>query len=143
VAEGQALVRKCLGWNQPGPYQIQAAIQAVHSDAATAADTDWPQILALYDQLLVFMPTPMVRLNRAVALAEIQGPEAGLHAITGLDLDRSHLFHAIRADFLHRLDRYDEAIAAYNQALAREPNGAERAFLERAIERTRRAHRGS
>src|SRR5205814_4660085 len=86
VEEGQSLVRTCLRRNMPGPYQIQAAINAVHADAATAADTDWRQILALYDQLMAQAPTPVVALNRAVALAEVEGPGAALAAIEGLDL---------------------------------------------------------
>ena len=98
-------MRRCLRRNQPGPYQIQAAINAVHSDAATAADTDWPQIVPLYDQLLALAPTPVVALNRAVAVAEVDGPRAALGRwSTALDLGRGyHLFHAIRADLLRRL----------------------------------------
>jgi RNA polymerase sigma-70 factor (ECF subfamily) len=130
VAEGQALVRRCLRRDQPGPYQLQAAINAVHSDAPTAADTDWRQILALYDQLLALAPTPVVALNRAVAVAEVQGPEAALALVDGLDLDGYHLFHAVRADLLRRLGRDAEAAAAYDAAVARAGNAAERAFLE-------------
>jgi RNA polymerase sigma-70 factor (ECF subfamily) len=131
VAEGQALVRQCLRWNRPGPYQIQAAINAVHSDAEKAADTDWPQIVQLYDQLLAIAPTPVVALNRAVAVAEVDGPAAALALVDRLDLSQSHLFHAIRADLLRRLGRADEAAAAYDAAIARAENTAERAFLER------------
>ena len=105
IDEGHALVRRCLRRNQPGPYQIQAAINAVHSDAATAADTDWHQVLALYDQLLAFAPTPVVALNRAVAVAEVHGPAIALAAIEDLALDDYHLYHATRADLLVRLDR--------------------------------------
>jgi RNA polymerase sigma-70 factor (ECF subfamily) len=130
IAEGQALVRACLRRNQPGPYQIQAAINAVHSDAATAADTDWGQILQLYDQLLALSPTPVVALNRAVAVAEVHGPALALAAIESLDLDGYHLFHALRADLLRRLGRSEEAAAAYDDALARAGNAAERRFLE-------------
>jgi RNA polymerase sigma-70 factor (ECF subfamily) len=131
IAEGQALVRRCLRRNQPGPYQLQAAINAVHSDAPTAADTDWGQILALYDQLLAIAPSPVVALNRAVAVAEVQGPEAALALVDGLDLEGYRLFHAIRADLLRRLDRDAEAGLAYEAAIARTGNATERAFLER------------
>ena len=109
IAEGQAIVRRCLRRNQPGPYQLQAAINAVHSDAPTAAATDWRQILALYDQLLALAPSPVVALNRAVAVAEVEGPEAALALVDGLDLDGYRLFHAIRADLLRRLGRDAEA----------------------------------
>ncbi len=131
IAEGQALVRRCLRRNQPGPYQIQAAIHAVHSEAASAADIDWGQILALYDQLLAVAPTPVAALNRAVALAEVAGPETGLATVEAVELDRYHLYHAIRADLLRRLDRPREAAAAYDEAIARATNEAERAFLQR------------
>ena len=130
IAEGQTLVRACLRRNRPGPYQIQAAINAVHSDAPTAADTDWAQILALYDQLLVFSPTPVVALNRAVAVAEVHGLEAALLEVETLDLDTYHLFHATRADLLRRLGRSAEAATAYDAALALTANAAERRFLE-------------
>ena len=103
IQEGQELVRRCLRRNQPGPYQIQAAINAVHSDAPTAAQTDWNQILALYDQLLAITPTPIVALNRAVAVAEIDGPQVALELIDELPLEHYYLFHAIRADLLRRL----------------------------------------
>ncbi|OOL26776.1 RNA polymerase subunit sigma-24, partial [Rhodococcus rhodochrous] len=98
IAEGQALVRRCLRLGRPGPYQIQAAIAAVHSDAATVETTDWRQVVALYDQLLVVAPTPVAALHRAVAVAEVDGPAAGLALVDALDLDRYHLFHAVRAD---------------------------------------------
>jgi RNA polymerase sigma-70 factor (ECF subfamily) len=129
IAEGQAIVRRCLRRNQPGPYQLQAAINAVHSDAATMAATDWPQIRRLYDQLLAIAPTPVVALNRAVAVAEVDGPAAALTLVEGLDLDRHHLFHAIRADLLRRLGRTTEAAQAYNAALARTTNSAEHHYL--------------
>ena len=132
VAEGQELVRFCLRRNTPGPYQIQAAINAVHSDARSAADTDWRQILALYDQLLVFDPSPVVELNRAVALAEVEGPGAGLAAVDGLPLQSYYLFHAVRADLLRRLGRREDALASYASALERTDNEAERSFLARA-----------
>jgi RNA polymerase sigma-70 factor (ECF subfamily) len=131
IAEGQAIVRRCLRRNQPGPYQLQAAINAVHSDAPTAAATDWRQILALYDQLLALTPSPVVALHRAVAVAEVEGPAAALPLVDGLDLDGYHLFHAIRADLLRRLGRHLEAALAYQAAIARTGNAAERAFLER------------
>jgi RNA polymerase sigma-70 factor (ECF subfamily) len=130
VAEGQALVRTCLRRNHPGPYQIQAAINAVHSDASTAAATDWSQILALYAQLLALSPTPVVALNRAVAVAEVAGPAPALAEIDALDLDGYHPFHVARADLLRRLGRDDEAAEAYDAALALVGNGAERRFLE-------------
>jgi RNA polymerase sigma-70 factor (ECF subfamily) len=130
IAEGQDLVRRCLGRNLPGPYQLQAAINAVHSEAATAAATDWRQILALYDQLMVVAPTPVVALNRAVALAEVEGPAAALAVLDGLDLQAYHLLHASRAEFLVRLHRFDEAVTAYDAALALTANEAERLFLE-------------
>jgi RNA polymerase sigma-70 factor (ECF subfamily) len=135
IAEGQELVRHCLRRNEPGPYQIQAAIQAVHSDAMTAATTDWRQILALYDQLLAVSPSPVVALNRAVALAEVRGPEAALAVVDGLGLDGYYLFHAIRADLLRRLGRLDEAARAYGAASERCENVAEREFLRRCGER--------
>jgi RNA polymerase sigma-70 factor (ECF subfamily) len=131
IAEGQDIVRACLRRNQPGPYQIQAAINAVHSDAATAAETDWVQILQLYDQLLAIAPTPVVALNRAVALAEVVGPGPALTAVDALDLDSYHLFHATRAELLVRLDRNDDARVAYDRALSLADNAAEHAHLER------------
>ncbi|MFB4311980.1 RNA polymerase sigma factor [Actinomadura sp. GTD37] len=131
IEEGQALVRRCLEVDRPGPYQIQAAVNAVHSDAATAADTQWTQILRLYDQLMVVAPTPVAALNRAVAVAEVEGPSAGLALVDGLDLGRYYLFHAIRADLLRRLGRAAEAAEAYDAALERTENDAERAFLTR------------
>ncbi|SCL46357.1 RNA polymerase sigma factor [Micromonospora chersina] len=132
IAEGQALVRRCLRRDRPGPYQIQAAINAVHSDAATAADTDWRQILALYDQLVAHAPGPVVALNRAVALAEVAGPAAALAEVDRLDLAGYHVLHAVRADLLRRLDRPAEAVAAYDAAIARTDNTAEREFLRRS-----------
>jgi RNA polymerase sigma-70 factor (ECF subfamily) len=130
IAEGQALVRRCLRRGQPGPYQLQAAINAVHSDAADAAATDWGQIVALYDQLLAVAPGPVVALNRAVAVAEVDGPAAALALVDGLELDGYHLFHAIRADLLRRLGRDGQAALAYDAAIGLTQNAAERAFLE-------------
>jgi RNA polymerase sigma-70 factor (ECF subfamily) len=132
IAEGQALVRRCLRRGQPGPYQIQAAINAVHSDAPAAALTDWEAIVALYDQLMAIAPSPVVALNRAVALAEVDGPAAGLALVDELDLGSFHLFHAIRADLLRRLGRRDEAALAYEAAIGLAENAAERAFLQRS-----------
>lgn len=131
IAEGQALVRACLRRNQPGPYQIQAAINAVHSAAPEATATSWPQILRLYDQLMAQVPSPVVALHRAVAVAEIDGPGAALRLVDELDLGRYHLFHAIRADLLRRLGRLDEAEQCYRAAFAATQNAAERDFLER------------
>jgi RNA polymerase sigma-70 factor, ECF subfamily len=133
VAEGQAIVRRCLRRDQPGPYQIQAAINAVHSDAPSAAATDWGQILQLYDQLAVIAPGPVVLLNRAVAVAEVEGPGAALTQVDRLDLHDYYLFHGIRADLLRRLGRDGEAALAYQAAIARAGNTAERDFLERRL----------
>jgi RNA polymerase sigma-70 factor, ECF subfamily len=136
IAEGQAIVRACLRRNEPGPYQIQAAINAVHSDAARAADTDWGQILQLYDRLLSIAPSPIVALHRAVAVAEVEGPAAALSIVDRLEDSRTaayYLFHAIRADLLRRLARYDEAAQAYKAAIARAENRKEREFLQRRL----------
>ncbi|MFC3451421.1 RNA polymerase sigma factor [Amycolatopsis speibonae] len=133
IAEGQELVRGCLRRNQPGPYQIQAAINAVHSDAADPGSTDWPQIVQLYDLLLTMNPTPIVALNRAVAVAEVDGPQAALAVIDGLELEEYHLYHAIRADLLHRLDRQAESARAYETAIRLAGNDAERRLLERKL----------
>ena len=129
IDAGQALVRRCLQRNQPGPYQLQAAINAVHSDSLAAADTDWDQILALYDQLLTVTPTAVVALNRAVAVAEIHGPRAALELIEAVPLDEYYLYHAIRADLLRRLGRVHEATTAYQAAVDRTDNTAEIRFL--------------
>jgi len=129
IAEGQAIVLQCLRWNRPGSYQIQAAINAVHSDAPNAATTDWGQILALYDQHMSVAPSPVVALNRAVALAEVEGPGVALAVVDGLELHDYYLFHAIRADLLRRLGRTADAAAAYEAAIARSENAAERDFL--------------
>jgi RNA polymerase sigma-70 factor, ECF subfamily len=132
IAEGQAIVRHCLQRNQPGPYQIQAAINAVHSDAPTAAATDWRQILELYNQLLSLVPSPVVALNRAVAVAEVAGSDAALTLVGGLDLESYYLYHAIRADLLRRLGRNPEAALAYEAAILRTENASERDFLQRS-----------
>ncbi len=131
IAEGQALVRACLRRNRPGPYQIQAAINAVHSDAASPEATDWAQIVRLYDQLLTLAPGPVVALNRAAAIAEVDGPSAALAAVDGLSLDNYYLHHSVRANLLRRLGRTDEAAAAYDRAIALSENAAERRFLSR------------
>jgi len=135
VGEGQDIVRHCLRLNRPGPYQLQAAINAVHSDAPTAAMTDWAQILQLYDQLLALAPNPIVALNRAVALAEITGPGAALAVVEQLDLGDYRLFHAIRADLLRRVGRIGDAATAYEAAISRSDNAVERAFLQRQRDR--------
>jgi RNA polymerase sigma-70 factor (ECF subfamily) len=135
IAEGQAIVRQCLRRDQPGRYQIQAAINAVHSDAPVAAATEWDQILRLYDQLLAVAPSPVVALNRAVAVAEVQGPAAALAVVDSLNLGGYYLFHAIRADLLRRLGRRAEADAAYELAITQAGNAAERAHLILAKER--------
>jgi len=129
IDEGQAIVRACLQRNRPGPYQIQAAINAVHADAASIEATDWIQVLALYDHLLVIYPTPVVALNRAIALAEVRGPRAALGLLDHLALDDYHLFHAARADLLRRLGRPADAARAYARAADLAPGDAERAFL--------------
>lgn len=131
IGEGHDLVRACLHRNRPGQYQIQAAINAVHTDAGTAADTDWSQIVALYDQLRVLQPSPVVELNRAVAVAELDGPAVGLALVEPLELAGYPAWHVTRADLLRRLDRPAEAAAAYDRAVALTGNPAEQAFLRR------------
>ena len=131
IEEGQRIVRWCLRRNQPGPYQLQAAINAVHADAATVEDTDWSQIVTLYDQLLAVTPTPVVALNRAVAIGEVRGPEAAMALVDTLDLENYYPFHATRADLLRRLGRDKEAATAYARAAALAPTDAERDFLRR------------
>ncbi len=132
IAEGVALVRRCLRRGRHGPYQLQAAIAAVHATAPTAADTDWPQIVALYDQLLVLRPSPVVALNRAVAVAEADGPEAGLAALAAIDTDALEGYqphHAVRAGLLAAAGRREEAQAAYDRALELTANPVEASFL--------------
>jgi RNA polymerase sigma-70 factor (ECF subfamily) len=129
IDEGQALVRWCLRRNQPGPYQLQAAINAVHADASTAEETDWAQIVVLYEQLIAVAPTPVVALNRAIAIGEVEGPASALALVEALDLESYHLFHAARADLLRRLGRDGDAAAAYERAAALAPTEAERNFL--------------
>jgi RNA polymerase sigma-70 factor, ECF subfamily len=134
VAEGQSLVRLCIARNQPGPYQIQAAINAVHSDAGSVEVTDWRQILQLYDQLMALAPSPVTALNRAVALGEVQGVNEALAQVDRLNLTEYYLFHAIRADLLRRLGRNVEARRAYEAAMARSDNAAEKSFLQRRLQ---------
>jgi RNA polymerase sigma-70 factor (ECF subfamily) len=133
IAEGHDLVRACLRRNAPGPYQLQAAINAVHTDADSVGDTDWEQVLQLYDQLLAVTPTPVVALNRAVAVAETDGPAAALGIVDELDLTAFHAFHAVRADLLRRLGRDEDAARAYEAALALADNEPERRFLARQL----------
>jgi RNA polymerase sigma-70 factor, ECF subfamily len=130
IEEGQLLVRACLRRNRPGPFQIQAAIAAVHSDAADADDTDWGQILQLYDMLMMQAPTQVVALNRAVAVAEVHGESDALLLLDDMDLDRYHLYHATRAELLRRIGEVDAADDAYGEALALVSNDVERRFLE-------------
>ena len=133
IAEGHELVRACLRRNHPGVYQIQAAINAVHTDAATAADTDWRQVVQLYDQLMHVAPSPVVAMNRAIAIAELDGPDVGLAALEGLSLDHYQPFQSTRADLLRRAGRTADAGEAYRAALAMTTNEAERRFLERRL----------
>jgi RNA polymerase sigma-70 factor (ECF subfamily) len=137
IANGHALVADCIRRNQPGPYQIQAAINAVHTDAASATETDWGQSLQLYHHLFALTPTPIVALNRAVAVAEVHGAKAGLAELDALNLSGYHLVHAARADLLRRLDRHREAADEYDRALALATNSAERRFLENRREALR------
>ncbi|MDG9758038.1 RNA polymerase sigma factor [Pseudomonas sediminis] len=138
IAEGEALVLQALHSRRFGPYSLQAAIAAVHAEAASLEDTDWVQIVGLYDELLRLNPSPVIELNRAVALAMRDGLEAGLQQIDRLlamgELDGYHLAHAARADLLRRLGRREQAIAAYRQALALAQQGPDRQFLQRRLE---------
>ncbi len=134
ITEGHDLVRTCLRRNQPGPFQIQAAIAAVHADATTASATDWSQIVALYDQLSAQRPNSVVAINRAVAIGELYGPHAALEAVAAIDptqVDEYQPYHAARAGLLADAGRSDEALAAFDRAIELTSNGAERAFLER------------
>lgn len=129
LEEGRDLLRVCLARSRPGPYQLQAAINAVHSDARSTADTDWSQILVLYDQLMAIAPSPVVALNRAVAVAEIEGADRALRLVEGIELPQYHLFHAVRADLLRRLGRFADAATEYQIAIEQCENGMERDFL--------------
>ena len=133
IDEGLAILDAAIAERRPGPYQLQAAIAALHARAPRAEDTDWPQIAGLYDRLTVLSPTPVVKLNRAVAVAMADGPARGLPHVEALaaELDGYHLFHSARADLLRRLDRREEAAEAYRKALGLATNPSERAFLER------------
>ncbi|MGN0927307.1 RNA polymerase sigma factor [Ectopseudomonas mendocina] len=138
IAEGEALVLQALHSRRFGPYSLQAAIAAVHAEAASLEDTDWVQIVGLYDELLRLNPSPVIELNRAVALAMRDGEQAGLLEIDRLlaagELDGYHLAHAARADLLRRLGRREQAIAAYRQALALAQQGPDRQFLQKRLE---------
>jgi RNA polymerase sigma-70 factor, ECF subfamily len=129
IEEGHAILRHCLGHNRPGIYQLQAAINAVHAEAATVEQTDWAQILTIYDQLLAVSPTPVVALNRAIAVGEVHGPAAALALVDELPLDNYYLFHGTRADLLWRLSRKLEAASAYEHAAKMAPTDAEREFF--------------
>jgi RNA polymerase sigma-70 factor (ECF subfamily) len=131
IAEGQALLRACIERNRPGPYQLLAAINAVHSDAREARDTDWRQILMLYDQLMALTPNPVIALNRAVAVAELEGAEKALRLVDELDLQRYHLWHAVRADLLRRVGKLGESESAYSAAISLCENAKEKKFLEK------------
>ena len=139
IEEGHALVRRCLQRNRPDQYQILAAINAVHTDAATAEETDWWQILQLYNQLMALAPSPVVALNRAVAVAEVEGVDAALTIVGGLRLDGYATFHAVRADLLRRLGRSAEAAAEYQAAISATQNVKERAHLEHRLASLRSA----
>ena len=129
IDEGHRLVRRCLALNRPGPYQLQAAINAVHTDAIDASMTDWSQVVALFDQLLALAPSPIVALNRAVAVAEVDGPDVALSLVEPLALSSYHAWHATRADLLRRLGRGDEAREAYDRAIELAGSDAQRVFL--------------
>jgi len=131
IAQGHDLVRECLAINRPGRYQILAAINAVHTDAPTASDTDWSQVVALYDQLTRLDPSPIVALNRAVAVAQLDGPSVALRLVERLPLTGYHAWHATRADLLRKLGRTAETKEAYDAAIAATQNSAERAYLSR------------
>jgi RNA polymerase sigma-70 factor (ECF subfamily) len=135
IEEGHAIVRACIRRDQPGPFQLQAAIQAVHCDADSFEATDWPQIVALYDHLFSVMPTPVVALNRAIAIGEIEGPDAALSALDAIapDLDDYHLMHAARGTALRRLGLRDAARAAYERAAHLAATEADRRFLAQQI----------
>jgi RNA polymerase sigma-70 factor (ECF subfamily) len=136
IEEGHAIVRACIRRDQPGPFQLQAAIQAVHCEADSFEATDWPQIVALYDHLFSFMPTPVVALNRAIAIGEIEGPDAALTALDAIapDLDSYHLMHAARGTALRRLGQREAAKEAYEHAAHLATSEADRRFLAQQIE---------
>ena len=134
IERGVALLARALSLRRPGPYQLQAAIAALHAQADEPGETDWPQIALLYAELVRLQPSPIVELNRAVAVAMAEGPAAGLELLDDLPLDRYHLFHSARADLLRREGRVDEARAAYERARELVTNEPQRAFLSRRIE---------
>lgn len=136
IDEGHAIVRACILRDRPGQYQLQAAIQAVHCHADSFEATDWPQIVGLYDHLLTFLPTPVVVLNRAIAIGEVKGPQAALAELDGIapDLDDYHLLHAARGEALRRLGRRDDAIGAYERAVRLAPSERDRRFFARRLE---------
>jgi RNA polymerase sigma-70 factor (ECF subfamily) len=145
IAEARQLVEACLRRARVGPYQLQAAINAVHAEAAGVDSTDWARIVALYDQLVAVTPTPVVALNRAIAVAEVHGPRTGLELVDELNLDDYYAFHAARADLLHRLGHDEAAQVAYMRAAELAPTEAERTHLHAAavkgLVRTRDCHR--
>lgn len=130
ISEGLSIVQRCLQRGQLGPYQLQAAIQAVHSTAPSAEETDWARVLRLYDELARLVPGPVVELNRAVALAEVDGAESALAVVNGIELRGYHVFHAVRGDLLRRLGRVEEAAQEYSEAARLAPSPGEHAFLE-------------
>jgi RNA polymerase sigma-70 factor, ECF subfamily len=135
ITEAAALIDAALRRRQPGPYQVQAAIACLHGLAPSWDDTDWPQILELYELLEALQPTAVVRVNHAVAIAAVRGPEAGLAALDRVDgVDGWHLYWSTKADLLRRLERWDEAAACYRVALDRGANEADRRFLERRLD---------
>jgi RNA polymerase sigma-70 factor (ECF subfamily) len=136
IEEGQAIVRACIRRGRPGPYQLQAAIQAMHSDADSFEATNWPQIVVLYDRLYSVMPTPVVALNRAIAVAEVEGPNAALMTLNAIapDLDSYHLLHAARGTMLRRLGQRDAAQAAFERSAHLAAMEADRRFLAQQIE---------
>jgi RNA polymerase sigma-70 factor, ECF subfamily len=136
IQEGHAIVRACIRRGQPGPFQLQAAIQAVHCHADSFQATDWPQIVALYDHLFSVMPTPVVALNRAIAIAEVEGPGAALTTLDAIapDLDNYHLLHAARGTMLRRLGQRDAAQAAFERAAHLAATEADRRFLAQQIQ---------
>jgi RNA polymerase sigma-70 factor (ECF subfamily) len=140
IDEGEALAQRALSRGAAGPYLIQAAIQAVHARSASVAETNWPRIVALYDRLMATSPTPVVALNRAIAVGEVDGPERALEIVDGLggDLGKYYLYHATRGELLRRVDRATEALGAFCAALERTPSPAETAILEARVEQLQR-----
>jgi RNA polymerase sigma-70 factor (ECF subfamily) len=135
IEQGRAIVRHCLRRNQPGPYQVQAAIAAVHCDARSAAETDWPQVVTLYDHLYLLTPNPVVALNRAIAVAEVDGPARALEIIDDLDLESYYLWHAAKGDLLQRLGQDERATASLERAISLTQNPAEQVLLRERLAR--------